>query len=54
MEGIQDKDYNFLEKNQSEQLWKLSLHQSLVKRKFITKRYKRAREPSRISLRSDF
>ena len=37
--------------NQSEQISKLSLHQSLVKRKFITKRYRRAREPSRISLR---
>ena len=35
MEGIQDKDYNFLGKNQSEQLWKLSLHQSLVKRSAI-------------------
>ena len=37
--------------NQSEHISKLSLHQSLVKRKFITKRYRRAREPSRISLR---
>ena len=82
MEGIQDKDYNFLGndkfpnlnerllherklksgylerriyerplksepsiENQSEHISKLSLHESLVKRKFI------AREPSRISLR---
>ena len=37
--------------NQSEHISKLSLHQSLAKRKFITKRYRRAREPSRISLR---
>ena len=37
--------------NQSEHISKLSLHQSLVKRKFITKCYRRAREPSRISLR---
>ena len=88
MEGIQDKDYNFLAKdkfpnfyerllheqkfksgylerriyerplksepfieNQSEHISKLSLHQSLAKRRFITKRYRRAREPSRISLR---
>ena len=88
MEGIQDKDYNFLGndklpnlyerllrgrklkngylegriyerphksepfiENQSEHTSKLSLHQSLAKRKFITKRYRRAREPSRISLR---
>ena len=88
MEGIQDKDYNFLGngkfpnlyerllherklksgylerhiyerphksepfiENQSEHISKLSLHQSLAKRKFITKRFRRAREPSRISLR---
>ena len=89
MEGIQDKDYNFLGndkfpnlnerllherklksgylerriykrplksepsiENQSEHTeLKLTLHQSLVKRKFITKRHRRAREPSRISLR---
>ena len=38
-------------KNQSEHILKLSLHQSLLKRKFITKRYRRARQPSRISLR---
>ena len=37
--------------NQSEHISKLFLHQSLVKRKFITKRYTRAREPNRISLR---
>ena len=30
---------------------KISFHQSLVNRKFIKKRYRRAREPSRISLR---
>ena len=40
--------------NQSEHISKLSLHQSLIKRKFITKRYRRDREPSRISLRVRF
>ena len=87
MEGIQDKDYNFLGndnfpnlyerllherklksgylerriykrplktgpfiENQSEYISKLCLHQSLVKRKFITKHYRRGSEPSRISL----
>ena len=86
MEGIQDKDYNFLgnEKfpnlyerllherkiksgylerriyerplksepfieNQSEHISRLSLHQSLVKRKFITKRYRRARDRTKQS-----
>ena len=87
MEGIQDKDCNFLRndkfpnlyerliherkrkggqlerriyerplkgelfiENQSEHLSIRSFHQSLVKRKFITKRYRRARELSRMSL----
>ena len=44
------KSERFIE-NQSEHISRLSLHQSLLKRKFITKRYRRAREPSRISLR---
>ena len=60
MEGIQCLERCIYERpltsepfieNQSEHISKLSLHQSLVKRKFITKRYRRAREPSRISLR---
>ena len=60
MEGIQRLERRIYERpltsepsieNQSEHISKLSLHQSLVKRKFITKRYRRAREPSRISLR---
>ena len=60
MEGIQCLEGRIYERpltsepfieNQSEHISKLSLHQSLVKRKFITKRYRRAREPSRISLR---
>ena len=60
MEGIQCLERRIYERpltsepfieNQSEHISKLSLHQSLVKRKFITKRYRRAREPSRISLR---
>ena len=60
MEGIQCLERRIYERpltsepfaeNQSEHMSKLSLHQSLVKRKFITKRYRRAREPSRISLR---
>ena len=42
---------NHFFENQSERISKLSFHQSLVKRKFITKRYRRAREPSRISVR---
>ena len=44
------KSEPFIE-NQSEHRSKLSLHQSLVNLKFIAKRYRRAREPSRISLR---
>ena len=44
------KSEPFIE-NQSEHISKLSLHRSLVKRKFITRRYRPAREPSRISLR---
>ena len=60
MEGIQCLERRIYERpltsepfieNQSEHISKLSLHQSLVKRKFTTKRYRRAREPSRISLR---
>ena len=60
MEGIQCLEKRIYDRpltsdpfieNQSEHISKLSLHQSLVKRKFITKRYRRAREPSRISLR---
>ena len=60
MEGIQCLERRIYERpltsepfieNQSEHISKLSLHQSLVKRKFITKRYRRARETSRISLR---
>ena len=60
MEGIQCLERRIYERpltsepfieSQSEHISKLSLHQSLVKRKFITKRYRRAREPSRISLR---
>ena len=60
MEGLQCLERRIYERpltsepfieNQSEHISKLSLHQSLVKRKFITKRYRRAREPSRISLR---
>ena len=60
MEGIQCLERRIYERpftsepfieNQSEHISKLSLHQSLVKRKFITKRYRCAREPSRISLR---
>ena len=58
MEGIQCLERRIYERpltsepfieNQSEHISKLSLHQSLVKRKFITKRYRRVREPSRIS-----
>ena len=44
------KSEPFIE-NQSEHTSKLSLHQSHVKPKFITKRFRRAREPNRISLR---
>ena len=60
MEGIQCLKRRIYERpltsepfveNQSEHISKLSLQQSLVKRKFITKRRRRAREPSRISLR---
>ena len=60
MEGIQCLERRIYERpltsepfieNQSEHISKLSLHQSLVKRKFVTKRNRRAREPSRISLR---
>ena len=60
MEGIQCLERRIYERpltsepfieNQSEHISKLSLHQSVVKCKFITKRYRRAREPSRISLR---
>ena len=60
MEGIQCLEKRIYERpltsepfieNQSERISNLSLHQSLVKRKFITKRYRRAREPSRIALR---
>ena len=56
MEGIQCLERRIYERpltsepfieSQSEHISKLSLHQSLVKRKFITKRYRRAREPSR-------
>ena len=52
MEGIQRLERRIYERpltsepsieNQSEHISKLSLHQSLVKRKFITKRYRRAR-----------
>ena len=42
---------NLLSRIKANTISKLSLHQSLVKRKFITKRHRRAREPSRISLR---
>ena len=61
MEGIQCLERCIYERpltsepfieNQSEHISKLSLHQSLVKRiKFIRKRYRCARKPSRISLR---
>ena len=60
MEGIQCLERRIYERpltsepfigNQSEHISTLSLHQSVVKRKFIRKRYRRAREPSRISLR---
>ena len=44
------KNEPFIE-NQSEHISKLSLHQSLVKHKSVTKRYSRAGEPSTISLR---
>ena len=44
------KSEPFIE-NQSEHRSKLSLHQSLVNLKLIAKSYRRAREPSRISLR---
>ena len=44
------KSEPFIE-SQSEHMSKLSLHQSLVKREFIAKRHRRAREPSRIPLR---
>ena len=52
MEGIQCLERRIYERpltsepfieNQSEHISKLSLHQSLVKRKFITKRYRHAR-----------
>ena len=44
------KSEPFIE-NQSEHRSKLSLYQSLVNLKLIAKSYRRAREPSRISLR---
>ena len=63
MEGIQRLERRIYERpltsepfieNQSEHISKLSLHQSLVKRKFITKRYRRAREPSKSSVLKSF